>query len=192
VQTVTAPPTASIDNPNVIQVYAPVTDSVLLRGHEFGGTPSWTIEEDGGINIPLPTDANEPQPKVLPPSPTGNDADPLTVTTHYLLTVTSAGGCIDTASVYVEVIQKLIIPNIFSPNGDGINETFDIAHIHEFPNVDVSIFNRYGQFIFESHGYNIPWDGNYHGQPLPVGTYFYIIKTTPGAKPISGPISIVR
>jgi gliding motility-associated-like protein len=87
----------------------------------------------------------------------------------------------------------LIIPSIFSPNGDGINETFDIAHIHEFPDNDVTIFNRYGQFIFKSSDhYNTPWDGTYQGQPLPVGTYFYIIKTSPNAKPISGPISIVR
>ncbi|HSY77751.1 MAG TPA: gliding motility-associated C-terminal domain-containing protein, partial [Bacteroidia bacterium] len=189
-QTITPLPTASIDKPNVIQVYTPVIDSVVLRGHASPGSIAWSILEDNGVNTS--SFSNQEQPKVLPPSPTGNDADPLTVTTHYLLTVTSAGGCQDTASVYVQVIQKLIIPNIFSPNGDGVNETFDIAHIHEFPDVDVSIFNRYGQFIFESHGYNIPWDGNYHGQPLPVGTYFYIIKTTPDAKPISGPISIVR
>jgi gliding motility-associated-like protein len=190
VQAITALPTASIDNPNPIVMYVGANDGqVVLPGHASGGTIAWTINE-GGINS-APISIIE-QPTVTPGVPTGSDADPLTVTTNYVLTVTSSAGCQATANINVQVIQKLVIPNIFSPNGDGINETFDIAHIHEFPNVDVSIFNRYGQFIFKSHGYNVPWDGNYEGQPLPVGTYFYIIKTTPDAKPISGPISIVR
>ncbi|HXB12984.1 MAG TPA: gliding motility-associated C-terminal domain-containing protein, partial [Bacteroidia bacterium] len=187
-----APPTASINMPKLVQIYPNNnggSGTIVLQGNaSAGATVEWTTALANSILTP----ASQPDVTVKPQAPTGNDFDPLTVTTNYLLTATSAAGCTDTVSVNIEVIQQLQIPSIFSPNGDGTNETFDIGRIHEFPDVDVSIFNRYGQFIWESHGYAIPWDGNYNGQPLPVGTYFYIIKTTPDAKPIAGPISIVR
>jgi gliding motility-associated-like protein len=128
---------------------------------------------------------------VTPPS----SIEPPFLVTNYFFIATSTENpqCADTASVAIRVIQPILVPNIFSPNGDGINEYWDIKNIQEFPNAEVSIFNRYGQFIYKSSdGYRTPWDGTYNGDPVPVGTYFYIIKTTSNAAPLSGPVSVVR
>ena len=101
----------------------------------------------------------------------------------YNLTVTSADGCVNSDIVFVKVLKTPVIPNAFSPNGDGINETWVIQYLNSYPNVDVAIFNRYGQSVFHSSGYGKNWDGTYNGKVLPVGTYYYIIdRRVPGAK----------
>jgi|GEM_PF-1634271 len=71
---------------------------------------------------------------------------------------------------------ETIIANAFSPNGDGMNELF--APVMECVpiNYQMSVFNRYGQPVFESRDYLKGWDGKKNGQPLPVGTYYYILS----------------
>ncbi|MES2431639.1 MAG: gliding motility-associated C-terminal domain-containing protein [Bacteroidota bacterium] len=113
----------------------------------------------------------------------------------YTMTVTSNDGCVATDNLQVIVLRTLKIPNVFSPNGDGINDTWNIEYLEDYVNAKVSIFNRYGQFMFEAAAgsYNgKPWDGTNKGTPLPVGTYFYIINLGEGKDPISGSISIIR
>ena len=85
-----------------------------------------------------------------------------------------------------------IIPNAFSPNGDGINDTWEIPLLKTYPNCSVEVYNRYGQSVFKSIGYNKNWDGTLNNQPLPIGTYYYIIKTSPSANLLSGSVLIIR
>jgi gliding motility-associated-like protein len=54
------------------------------------------------------------------------------------------------------------------------------------------VFNRYGQPVYHSIGYSIPWDGTYKGQPLPVATYYYIINPKNGRAAINGSVTILR
>ncbi|HVU55358.1 MAG TPA: PKD domain-containing protein [Puia sp.] len=111
----------------------------------------------------------------------------------YTLTVTSADGCTDSSKVEVVVLQPLVVPNAFSPNGDGINDTWVIRYLNEYPTADVEVFNRYGQPVYHATGgYRTPWDGTYKGQPLPVGTYYWIIRPGSGRKQISGSVTILR
>ena len=111
----------------------------------------------------------------------------------YQLTVTSADGCVDSAGVQVIVLQPVIAPNVFSPNGDGINDTWVLRYLDKYPNADVQVFNRYGQPVYHAQGgYSRPWDGTYKGQPLPVGTYYWIIKPGSGRKQMSGSVTILR
>ena len=87
---------------------------------------------------------------------------------------------------------QLIIPNTFTPNGDGINDTWQIQNIENYPNCTVYVFNRYGQKVLSSIGYGVAWDGTYRGSPLPSGTYYYLIDTKTNKKLLSGWIAIVR
>ncbi len=113
----------------------------------------------------------------------------------YKMTVTSNDGCSASDDLKVIVLRTVEIPNAFSPNGDGINDTWQIKYLDDYVGATVSIFNRYGQFLFESPvgGYGAkPWDGTIKGSQVPVGTYFYIIKLGPDKTPLSGSVSVIR
>jgi gliding motility-associated-like protein len=110
----------------------------------------------------------------------------------YTLTITNSMGCETTDTTYVKVSPEVKIPNTFTPNGDGINDKWEIYGLTAYTQATVDIFNRYGQNLFHSVGYPIPWDGNYKGQPLPSGVYYYIINTKVNNQVLSGDIMIIR
>lgn len=114
------------------------------------------------------------------------------VDTQYILKVTDVNGCINSDTVNVKVLYNPLVPNVFSPNGDNINDTWVIKYLDSYPDCIVQIFTRSGQPIYYSQGYTIPWDGKYKGQSLPVATYYYIIKSDIGKKLLSGSVTIIR
>lgn len=92
---------------------------------------------------------------------------------------------------YKEVF--LDIPDAFSPNGDGINDVWNIEGIHLYPDAAITVYNRWGQSVWKSdRGYPVPWDGRSRGEELPVDSYHYIIDLHNGSKPIIGAITIIR
>ncbi|TVT42555.1 gliding motility-associated C-terminal domain-containing protein [Hymenobacter setariae] len=113
------------------------------------------------------------------------------VTTTYTLSA-QLGDCTGQSSVTVTVTPRLRIPNALSPNGDGNDDTWEIANIGEYPGNHVLVFNRWGNKIFETSGYRRgnEWNGNISGQPAPVGTYYYVI-TLGNGKSYSGPLTVV-
>lgn len=111
----------------------------------------------------------------------------------YTLTVTSDKNCTTTSSVAVEVLQALTPPNVFTPNGDNINDVWNIKYLDTYPNASVEVFNRNGTRVFFSNlGYKTPFDGTFQNEPLPVGVYYYIINPRNGRKTVSGPLTIIR
>ena len=113
----------------------------------------------------------------------------------FVVTVTDMNGCTIKDSVRVEPLNEtcLIIPNAFSPNGDLINDQWNIGLIELYPEVEIRIFNRWGGTVWRSErGYPHPWDGRSNGSPLPVDSYHYIIDIGRGRKPIVGNVTIVR
>lgn len=100
----------------------------------------------------------------------------------------------DTACVYVTVLPpvEVVVPNGFSPNGDGVNDYLVVEAIQIFPDNALIIFNRWGSKVFEARGYLNEWDGTYHGEPLPDGTYFYQLDPGDGTAPRTGYIVIYR
>jgi gliding motility-associated-like protein len=122
------------------------------------------------------------------PAPTVHPIDDII----YTLTITSGDGCKDDDEVDIKVLKTPIIPNIFSPNGDRVNDRWDIPYLASYPGAVVEVFNRYGQIVFRSVNYTSPWDGTFKGNPLPIGTYYYIIQPKNGRKQISGYVAIVR
>ena len=110
----------------------------------------------------------------------------------YTLKVTSDKGCSATDQVFIKVLKMPAIPNIFSPNGDGVHDVWKIDYLDTYPGSTVDIFNRYGQRIFHSNGYTTPWDGTVNGKPVPVGTYYYIINPKNGRAQITGYVDVIR
>jgi gliding motility-associated-like protein/uncharacterized repeat protein (TIGR01451 family) len=104
----------------------------------------------------------------------------------------------NTDSVGVDPIC-LTIYNEFSPNGDGINDFFNIDCIETFPNNTLEIYNRWGNIVFEAKGYRNDFDGTSNGRAvlsqgdqLPVGTYYYVIDLGDGSEPRVGWLYINR
>lgn len=109
----------------------------------------------------------------------------------YRLTVTS-GACSVVSMVKVEVHRQLTIPNTFTPNGDGINDTWNIDLLQSFPDCVITIVNRNGARVFSSTGYTAAWNGTMNGSILPAGTYYYTIDLKDGSKPYSGYLMLLR
>ncbi|AKQ47601.1 hypothetical protein TH63_09675 [Rufibacter radiotolerans] len=124
-----------------------------------------------------------------------NIANPIatpTVTTTYTVTVSSTAGCEATDEITITVLPRIKIVNTFSPNRDGINEVWEIENIENFPEATVEIFNRYGAQVYKSTGNYVPWDGTHNGSPLPLATYYYIIRLNKDDKPFTGSVTIIR
>ncbi len=109
------------------------------------------------------------------------------------INATGCEGAPITFNIVVEPIVKpaLILPNAFTPNGDGVNDTWVIENIAEYPKVTVKIYNRLGTIVFSSQGYSQPWNGRSGNTNLPTGTYYYLIDTNE-KKVFSGYLSVVR
>jgi gliding motility-associated-like protein len=112
----------------------------------------------------------------------------------YLITVTDFNGCEFelTSVVLVDTeVDCIKIPNAFTPNGDGINDTWIIENIDMFPTAYISVFNRWGQLLYEANGTDNPWDGKYNGKLVPTGTYIYIVNLFDGSESRTGTLTVV-
>jgi gliding motility-associated-like protein len=111
----------------------------------------------------------------------------------YTVTVTNSDGCTLDKNIEITSVENecIIIPNLVTPNGDGANDSWVIENIEMFPDVTVKVFNRWGQLLFESQGYNEPWDCTYQGKKLPVSSHVYIVDLHNGTEPLQGIVSIM-
>lgn len=121
-------------------------------------------------------------------TPKSTPADDIT----YKLTLTGKGSCSVTDTIFIQVLKAPEVPNAFSPNGDGINDTWRIRYLESYPGAEIEVYNRYGQKVYYSIGYDKDWDGTYGGKPLPVGTYYYIINPKNGRQIIQGSVTIIK
>ena len=113
------------------------------------------------------------------------------------LKVTDENGCsaVDTINILAcNPEDLLIIPNVFTPNNDGVHDKWVIKNIELFPNTRIEIFDRWGRLVFRcDNGYHNNWDGNLNKRPLAEDTYYYIIDLKiPGYKTIKGTVTIIR
>jgi gliding motility-associated-like protein len=115
-------------------------------------------------------------------------------TTLFVLTVTGSDGCVNTDSVRITVVPQVKVPSGFSPNGDGHNDVWQLDFGALFPGMEVDVFNRWGEPLFHSIGYNVPWDGRYAGKLVPVGTYYYtiVLHDPKYPDPLTGPLTVIH
>jgi gliding motility-associated-like protein len=112
-------------------------------------------------------------------------------TTLYILTTTNEWGCVYTDSTLVQVVQDMVIPNIFTPNNDNDNDQWELKVFEVFSEMEVSIYNRWGELVFFSKGYKEPFDGMYKGEKLPTGSYVYMIKPAKDLPVLKGGLVIM-
>ena len=118
-----------------------------------------------------------------------------TVTTTYTVTV-SQNGCTSTATVTITVDtdHDIFIPDAFSPNGDGFNETW-LVHGKGIKFIHITVYDRIGEKMFEANDISVGWDGTYKGSPMNTAVFVYYVEvgyfddTTQSFK---GDLSLVR
>mgnify|MGYP001162731325 CR=1 FL=1 len=194
------------DNNYVVEVRQDVcikTDTIIIsqRGNLFADAGE-NVKMVDGQRITLGGSPSAPENTIILWTPsTGlsasnvqNPVSSVTETTVYRLIVGDVESCSVIDSVVVTINDKIEINDGFSPNGDGVNDVWEISVLKDFPDATVTIFNRWGQTIYETDPY-IPWDGTFEGQPASIGTYYYIIDlkdTAVSESVLSGPVTIIR
>jgi gliding motility-associated-like protein len=97
--------------------------------------------------------------------------------TYTLHATNQLNKCPVSTEVTIRVKAEVIIPNVITVNGDGVNDTWEIENIENFPQASIEIFNRWGNMVWKSIGYSNQWNGSSrNGEPLPAGTYYYIVN----------------
>jgi len=162
-------------NPSAITGIAPTTINFTnLSASSSTSTPTASITTawsfGNGTSLVTPSVS-------ISPSATYTAAGQYTVTM-----IVVKGSCIDTVQkvITIDIPSKLEVPNVFTPNGDGSNDTFFLK-VQNVTDIHVYIFDRWGNQVYEttSSTGNITWDGkSAAGKDLPVGTYFYTLKAT--------------
>jgi gliding motility-associated-like protein len=116
-------------------------------------------------------------------------------TTTYTVTATNASGCSSIQTITLNVLEdyrSLQATNILTPNGDGINDRWEIKNIDMYPNNEVKIFDRAGRTLYSKKGYDNSWDGTANGAALGEGTYYYIVDFGDNKGKFKGFITLVR
>jgi gliding motility-associated-like protein len=152
-------------------------ESVLLDGSITGNTNNFYWTPSSFIN----------NAGIL--TPTVNPTDTITYT---LYAVPGRGCPAVTDQVFILVYKKLRVPNVFTPNGDGIHDTWLITGLDTYPEAILRVYSRNGMLVFQSTANTVIWDGTYKGKPLPVATYYYTIDLNAGILPVSGWVVILR
>ena len=103
----------------------------------------------------------------------------------------------DTVVVTIEDCTTFVVPDAFSPNGDGVNDVYEISNIQFYPNNKFQVFNRWGDLVYEANPYVNEWDGRSSkgfntDQGLPEGTYYYILDLGDGSEVLNGFIYLRR
>lgn len=112
-------------------------------------------------------------PKLKSPA-TGQLYEPVVLT----VTGFSEYGCVNTADIHVNIDYEIrdIMPNAFTPNGDGKNDIFRLAGITYQKLIKFRVFDRWGKVVFQSNDISNGWDGTINGTPAAIGTYFYVAE----------------
>lgn len=118
-----------------------------------------------------------------------------TVSTSYILTISDVHSCLNSDTLVIQVSLPEfngIISNLFTPNGDGINDTWYIQDIQHYSENEVFVYNIYGKQVFTKKGYSNEWEGTYNGSELPDGTYYYVVRFGDSDKVIKGSLDLLK
>ncbi|SOD93124.1 gliding motility-associated C-terminal domain-containing protein [Spirosoma fluviale] len=112
---------------------------------------------------------------------------------QYTIRVTGSTGCQNSDSIRIKLIRPIWIPDAFSPNGDGLNDTWQLTGIDAYPEAKLTIFNRWGDIVYyAADGYSRAFDGTFANKPLPTGSYSYVLIPSSSTPPLKGWVLLLR
>ncbi len=125
------------------------------------------------------------------------EASPM-ASTDYIITVIDANGCkaTDKLSITVNEVTDIFVPNAFSPNGDGNNDEFKLfGDLGTIAYLDMMVFNRWGEKVFETNNHHFTWDGSYKGETVPQGVFVYtgkVVFINGTSRQLKGSLTVIR
>jgi gliding motility-associated-like protein len=173
--TISTYPELGLDAGNDTSVYESGTVEINIIGGPF---TSYSWLPTTGIDDPTSSNV------IITPSQTST----------YIVSAIDENGCLESDTLVISMVDNILVYNSFSPDGDGINDYWDIDNADFYPKILVEVYNRWGEKLFSTTGYTSDkrWDGTYKGKNAPIGTYYYVIVPYRGATAITGPLTIVR
>lgn len=110
---------------------------------------------------------------------------------RYTFLIKDEIGCIGDTT-FIAKHEEIIIPEFFTPNGDGLHDTWTIVNLDKYQQVKISIFDRFGKKLTESSDPNFSWDGTYNGNPLSSEDYWYTIHIRDIDRSFTGHFTLIR
>ncbi len=152
-------------------------------------SPTCETCSDGRLILDI-SGGTPPYQIVLSGVPIGLTTETLSIGS-YVIVVTDANLCTQIVEFKLELLNE--VPNVITTNNDGINDRWKIPMLKYYPDAVVKVFTSAGKLVFESQpGYPLAWDGRDNGNPLPMGTYYYLISLGPGEQRLTGYLTILR
>lgn len=94
--------------------------------------------------------------------------------------------------VLITVLKDIFVPTAFTPNGDGLNDVWQILFLDANSGAAVQVFDRYGETVYQSKAGSNSWDGKYKGIPMPAGSYVWMLNPGQGKKMMYGLVMLIR
>ena len=111
----------------------------------------------------------------------------------YIIDVKNSTGCSATDTIQILVVDRVWVPDVFTPNGDGQNDVWNLPGIEAYPDAELTVFSRWGEVVFWSPvNPETVFDGTQNGNPLPTGVYTYALRTIPNQPPLRGHVLLLR
>lgn len=110
----------------------------------------------------------------------------------YTLNAVSSFGCTNNDALLIKVVAGIFVPTAFTPNNDGINDSWRIPFLDPKLNATVNVYNRYGELVYHAEAETVDWDGSLKGKPQSTGTYVYHIVFKKGRKNMKGTFTLIR
>ena len=170
-----------------------ISEPAKLEGEAVITKPSCKDLNDGMIEMRV---VGGSEPYVYTWSTYSQDSSAITGlrSGKYNITVVDANGCaveFEDVTVPRSTADCIRIPNVFTPNGDGINDEWIIDNIEQFPEAHIYVFNRWGQLLYHGRGADEPWNGEFKDHFVPAGVYLYVIDLHTVEETYEGTVTIL-
>ncbi|WMJ73990.1 glycosyl hydrolase family 8 [Cytophagaceae bacterium ABcell3] len=189
-------------------IVEPVPEIIFIRDNQaVSSGEAYIFSPSEEVWVEIDGSYLEPQQTVWSAQPHLNLSDPEEVDgniitradapigDYWYLVNATIGNCSATDSILVRVLNELTVPNAFTPDGDGINDYWELPGIERYPDAEFVIFNRWGMVVYEHKGSYAgnPWNGRSNkGHLYPVATYYYVIHLNDGSgETLTGHVTLI-
>lgn len=206
--------TSTDQSPTHIYTTAPTQNPSLSISYSGVALCTSTIDKAIAVNAPVQPEITSDVAEICPGDEAvlrvndgfssftwsnGETTQEITITEPALLFVTTidTNGCEGSGSLEITQIAdcsepEIIIPNMFSPNGDTQNDSWIISGIETGNDCEMKVFDERGMRVYEKKGFEpMGWDGTFNGKIIPSGVYYYVFSC-PGKKPMTGSVLVVK